>query len=314
MALPYFMGWSREPGRNDYFQWTLLKANAASSFNSAGGQGGERQTGIKDLLRQQAEDAQALREQPNSSQSSSEGNRWNVFTPVKLEYVSSLARQVTPSDMSIDYTEENWGVLKFPVPRHIQYTTVKVVYIDDDSGNVFTFHQQWFDAIRCFGPYALSEAMAELMGTSGAVGGKDRIHPAYYNGLGVHSLEPFSTASGMGVLSKITHSVSGKVRPSYTGERWQERKDSGSNVDSDDLYSYIPLSKLEDSDHIPVSVHRTVYPRIFPVKVSQSEYDKMDGSKMTEVTVEYLRIPEFTRNVQRVLGNQTPLFTQNYSS
>ena len=237
----------------------------------------------------------------------------------KLLYVSNHARRVTPSTLEVTYDMIKWGSLEFPVPTGIRYNTIQVVYVDDDSGNILTFHQQWLEAIRSFGPYSLSHKNTETLGNANEADKNNLLHSAYYNGLGIHSLEPFIVCSCVGALAKFVKNVNGANRPVYHTERYRDRA-VGDVMYSDTYPSYVPIKNLPQGNNFQqyqasstggtvtadYSAHlaRTdIYPHIFPVKFTQSEYDKSETG-MVELTVEYLRIPEFTINKSRFIGNR----------
>jgi hypothetical protein len=294
MAFPTLRGISREPGRVDFYEWKLFApmTDANYSLSEAG----------KDNVRY-SETLQKL-EQMQREGSKASASTAAVFAAEKLEYVSGLAKQVTPSSMELEYAEEDYGALKYPIPKRINYSTIKVDYIDDDSGNVLTFHQQWFDAVRCYGPYSLTLLHLDLYDKTYTKQGS-MYDVGYYKGRGIHALENLSKCSCMALFSKVVKNVSGDVRPYYSSFRsYPNDLKLEDTPEAKKSYTDLGLLGAQKPKYVFFRTRTDVFPRIYPVRINQNTYDKTNGEQITEISVEYLRIPEFTNDLSKNLGKQ----------
>ena len=208
-----------------------------------------------------------------------------------IDYVSQMAKSVTPPDDEIEMDEYEIGPIKYPVPKSKKMNDIVVTYYDDSCDTVYNFHKAWLEMIVpkiTTGANTFSMRAFGLPGNS-LIGRKSwnyctkATFATYENTLDTADYIASGWANKgisivKGAVSKAFNSVVGGAAKEVLSVMGGAAK----------LIS--PIDKVDVDPYMKYKFKQT-FSQIFPVQVKRSDADK-GGSDLATVQVTYRRIPD----------------------
>ena len=196
--------------------------------------------------------------------------------PVLQMYVSQLAKTITLPEDEVEFENYTIGNVDYPVPVKYKVNDITVTYYDDNLDTVYNFHKWWLNLAK--------------------ESGGD-------NGISTMAMNPIAGLTFAAKYIVYEDSLS-TLEYSYLLQ-WLNRGMSTLTSATEKVSAFFNLPDISEAGEVVdpfLKWHSTqTFPSIFPRRIERSGPDK-GGDGLSEVTVTYVRVPNFIQRPSAYVG------------